>query len=74
MRLGPSAAAVDFMVFVFARCRDASQRVFWSLPNLYKALGMTTYNNVPSKWCFAVMQTSAKVMKKIFPFERFLVS
>lgn len=74
VRLGPSSARAVFLVHIMAMPRACSARVFWQLPDLYKACSMTSFAKQPSKWSHHVMLNTGKKMANIFKGERFLLS
>ena len=48
-----STAKYDVEVYMFRRPRVPNVRVYWSLTCIYKAMGMTCYQKVPSKWIWS---------------------
>jgi hypothetical protein len=48
--IGVGNASVDLTASAFLRPRTGNQRLFFSLFDIYKILGLTTFSGQPSKW------------------------
>lgn len=75
IKMAESAARSDYQVYIMEVARHSGSRVYFALIDVYKALGMTSFNKTPSKWVHYIVPVSGRRLQQFFDDEgRFLWS
>ena len=65
-----TAGHLEIRTYVFEVATTADTRIYWSLPDVYKIVKLTTYKGKPSVWISAGIPSWNKNMQKYFPGDR----